>query len=281
MPRQPRYVKNKRVGSRGTVIRGDQIYTTLQGLVGGPTGQKCNEVSNTQRYDLGARLVKGDGRVFRYGRCGASLTDMKHGVKNYNPLVTELAEIVSACAAGATSLTVTFDGDFWTKDTLAKDELYGGYISLYNGTDVRDQRMIISNTALTEGGACTIGIDEPIVTAVGSAFKCEVLTNPYHDLRNINDGFSSVMGMPAALPTTGQYFWIQTWGPIRITPVGAELGTAHHERGFLFDAFGSLISVYASTVTNTRSEQLAGFIIERTGGTAGSAAPFIMLQISP
>ena len=282
MPRHTRYVKNKRVGNRGTVIRGDQIYTTMQGLVGGATGQGYNEVSAIQRYDLGARLVTGDGRVFRYGKCGADLGGTKWGIKSFALLVTENASIVSACAAGATELTVTFNGDFW--DTaLAINELYGGYISLYNSSSIRDQRMIISNTAVgTGGGACTIGIDKPIVAAVTSTFSCEVLANPYSDLRVSGGGgeWTSVLGMPGALATTGQYFWIQTWGPVRITPVGAELGTGVYERYFFFDANGSLVSAQVSEAT-TRSYQPAGFIIERTAGGAGNAAPFIMLQISP
>jgi len=279
-----RYISNARTGEAGSEIRGDVIYAPIAGRIGiGGVGQAKNTASSTQRYTLGTRLVSGDGRVFRYGRCGASLTDMKHGVKNNGTLVTEYGSIVSACAAGATSLTVTFNGDF--NDTaLAANQLIGGYISLYNSSSIRDQRMITSNTAVDAGGgACTIGIDEPIVTAVAATFGCEVLANPYYDLRNMNEIFSSVMGMPASLPTTGQYFWIQTWGPCRITPTGAELGQNQNERMFVFDAFGSLRSVDAMD-TGNYSEQNAGFIIEKTGpltASGGEAAPFIMLQISP
>jgi hypothetical protein len=277
-----KHIRNARTGMDGSVVRGFVIYAPVNARVGiGGVGQDVNTVSDTQRYELGTRLVTGDGRVFRYGKCGASVDSTKFGLKNWNILVTEKASIVSACAAGATSLTVTFDGDFWDV-ALAANELYGGYISLYNSSSIRDTRMIISNTAVTTaGGACTIGIDEPIVTAVAATFNCEVMTNPYSDLRSINNAETSVMGMPAALPTTGQYFWIQTWGPYRVTPTAAELGTIPEDRQYVFDNAGSVYSHQLEHDRGICSYQHAGFLIERTDGVAGSAAPFIMLQISP
>lgn len=276
-----RNVKNSYNGN-GSLFMGHMIHVPIDAPLFGAGGpQQINEVSATQRYVLGARLITGDGRVFRYGYCGASFADTKHGLKNNSILVTEKGTIVSACAAGAKSLTVTFNGDY-CDEIIAKDALYGGYISLYNSSTIRDQRMITSNTAiLAAGGATTIGIDEPIVAAVSSSFGCEVSKNPYADLRVMNELQSSVMGMPAALATVGQYLWIQTWGPCRITPTGAEIGTNNDERMFHFDAYGSVRASQASIVTQAKSEQIAGFIIEKTAGAAGSAAPFIMLQISP
>lgn len=277
-----KYITKSRAGVEGSIVRGHVIYTTLQGGVGlGGAGQGINQASSTQRYSLGTRLVTGDGRVFRYGKLGANIVSGKLGLKNNNELVTEKATIVSACTAGATELTVTFATDFWTTDTLAADELYGGYISLYNSSSIRDNRMIIGNTVVATAGVCTIKIDEPIVTAVTSAFGCEVLANPYADLRNINDDSTSVMGMPAAYGTSGQYIWIQTWGPFRISPTAAELGTNRDERQYVFEAYGGLRASCASIVTEGKSEQMAGFVIEKTAVAAGSAAPFIMLQISP
>jgi len=277
-----RYISNTRTGMAGSEVRGNVLYAPIGARLGiGGVGQDINTVSGTQRYELGTRLVTGDGRVFRYGKCGASFEDTKHGLKNNGILVTEKGTIFGACAAGATSVTVTFNGDY-CDEIIAANALYGGYISIYNSSTIRDQRMIISNTAIVAaGGATTIGIDEPIVTAIASAVDCEILRNPYADLIVSNDLQTSVMGMPAALATTGQYLWIQTWGPCRITPTSAELGVNNDERMFHFDAYGGVRSAQASIVTQAKSEQIAGFVIERTDGVAGSAAPFIMLQISP
>ena len=233
-----------------------------------------------QRYVYGTRYLAWDGRVFKYAKCGATLTDMKHGVKNNHILVQENGATVSAAAAGDTKLTVTFNGDY-NDGVYVKDELQGGYISIYNTSSVRDQRMIIGNDAIaTGGGATTIYLDAPITATFTSSVGCEVMENPYTDLRNINDLQTSVMGMPCSLATATYNFWVQTWGPCRITPTSAELGVNNDERMFHFDAYGGVRSAQASIVTEAKSEQIAGFIIEKTARASGSAAPFIMLQIS-
>ena len=277
-----KYIRNSYNG-KGTLFIGHMIQVPIDApLFGGGGSHQINEVSDTQRYVLGARLVSGDGRVFRYGKCGESFSTTKMGCKNWNLLVTEKATgAVAACVAGAKELEVTFNSDFWDTE-VAENELYGGYISLYNSGAIRDTRMIISNDAVVAGGGvCTIGIDEPIVVAVAAAFDCEVMANPYSDLRVTNDGRTSIMGMPAALATVGQYLWIQTWGPYRVTPTAAEIGVISEDRQYVFDSAGSVYSHQLDHDRETSSYQHAGFVIERDDGVAGSDAPFIMLQISP
>ena len=246
----------------------------------GDYGLGIYAAESTKRFNLGTRCVSEDGRVFRYGLCGADMTTMKMGVKNYNALVTELASgAVATASKGDRTVTVTFNGDFW--DTaVAEDELYGGYISLYNSSAVRDQRMITGNEAIAaDGGATVITLDAPLSAAIATACNCEVMANPYSDLRQINEIYSSVMGMPNVDADDGDYFWIQTWGPCRVSPVGAEIGDGQDTRHLVFAANGAL-RTHAVSVTGGYSEQNAGFIIERTAATTGSAAPFIMLQIS-
>lgn len=252
------------------------------GLLEGKSEQGIHEANAVQNYVLGTRRITPDGRVFRYGKCGENLVSTKTGVFNGNILVTQVAAIVSAVAKGATSLTVTFNSeDFWDI-ALAADELYGGYISIYNSDATRDQRMIISNTAVgASGGACTIGIDAPLSAAITSTVNCEVLANPYAKLQPSGEGYMSVMGMPAVIATADDYFWIQTWGPLRITPIGAKFtASAPDSRMAVFASNGGIRRYEA--VENTAGnigEQWAGFIIENTQGVGG--APFIMLQISP
>ena len=88
------------------------------------------------------------------------------------------------------------------------------------------------------------------------------------------------MGMPLVIAVASAYLWIQTWGPYRVTPVGSELGVNRDERTFIFAGNGSLRSIDADDALDY-SSQRAGFILEKTDGAAGSAAPFINLQINP
>lgn len=251
-------------------------------LVGG-SEQGIYEASDTQNYVLGTRRMTPDGRAFRYARCGATLTRMNSGLKNHSQLVTQktgAGEGAAATAKGLKNVVITFNSNFW--DTkLAVDELRGGYISFYRSTD-RQQRMIVGNTAIAAAGNddITITLKDALTVALEANDPVEILPNPYYDIRWENELWSSVMGMPTVMATVGQFFWIQTWGPIRITPVGAELGTGQDERLFVFAANGGLRSVDAMDGLDN-SEQIAGFVIERTNNGAGSAAPFIMLQISP
>lgn len=254
------------------------------GLVAGQTSLQALYVASAiKNCSLGTRRITWDGRVFRYAKAGANLVDMKHGVKGFNKLVTEKAAICSAAAKDAKTLVVTFNGDFWDA-ALGVDELYGGYISLYRNTD-RQQRLIVGNTAVkASGGECTLTLNDALTVAIEASDECEILANPYSDVRNTPDVSSSVLGMPAVLATEDQYFWIQSWGTHRITPSGGELGQHAGERQFVFTADGS-VRALRDEINDAEpgySQQLAGFLIERTvDGTEGCAAPFIMLQISP
>lgn len=255
-------------------------------LLDGASPQGVYAVSDTQSYVLGTRRITPDGRVFRYGRCGATFTDMRTPLKNNLVLVTEKtqgsSDGVNATAAGETEVVITMNGDFW--DTaIAVDELRGGYISFYRGTTGdRQQRMILGNTAIAAAGAgdITITLKDALTTALEDDDQVEILANPYYSLVHANDDHSSAMGLPCVIATTGQFLWIQTWGPCRISPVQAEIGINADERLLVFGANAGLRSIDAMSGLSN-SEQIAGFILEKTDGVAGSAAPFIMLQISP
>lgn len=235
---------------------------------------------STQRYMYGTRHITWDGRVFKYGKCGSDdITSMKRGVQNFNALVQEKGTTCGAAVAGAEVVTVTFNGDY-DDGTYAENELQGGFISIYNSSTVRDQRMIVGNDSIaTGGGATKIYLEGPISTTFSSSVECEVMTNPYNNLRPGGELHSSTMGMPCVLATTNNNFWIQTWGICRISPVSAELGTDQNMRQLVFSSNSSLRSTDAMDGLDN-SEQMAGFIVNKTLGTAGSAAPFIMLQIS-
>jgi len=250
-------------------------------------------------WNLGDRVALPDGRVFRYGKCGLTLSDMKGACYNYQLLITELDGIGVAADIGATKIELTFadtdgvDGD----GVIAEDELRGGCISLYRGT-TRQQRGIIGNTARANGDTTntTVYLDASLVTAINEDDNVEVMANPYGDLRGGATGdqfgiWCSAMGMPNVKATTGQYFWIQTWGPFRVSPIGAELGVNQGERMTYFGSNGCVCSgpAYFAVVGDaaapgahpTHSYQPAGPIISRTDGGGGSAAPFINLMVNP
>lgn len=279
MPRHPRYVKNKRTGKRGTIVRGDLIHVPFSGLVGGATGQGIYEKSTVQRYDIGTRRVTPDGRVYRYGRCDQTIEGTEVGCKNHTGRICPASADSKATAAGA--LVVEIATDNFSR-TLVEDELRGGYLSLHR--DYCQQRMILHNTAVpvVAGATVFVTIADPLTTALLLGSYLQILGNPYRYLRCGSHNYSSVMGMPTRLVNVNEYFWIQTWGPCRISVEGAGYGDADNEQSFVFGSTGGVIVRKEEDLYAGYSKQLAGFVIELSGGGAqGSTGPFIMLQISP
>lgn len=239
--------------------------------------------SAIQNYDIGTRRVTPDGRVYRYGKCYQTLTTMNVGVKNYRCLVTVKDNVCKAASAGATTLDVATDAFTLGENALTKDLLRGGYISLYRDAD-RQQRFITGNTAVATlaGGIVTLTLKDPLVTAIKGNDNIEIMANPYDQLLIDNHNYTAVMGMPTRLALAGEYFWIQTWGPCRISPEGVGYPAEENQLQYVFGSTGGIITVAEADALGY-AKQLAGFVINRAADGIGAehCAPFIMLQISP
>lgn len=235
--------------------------------------------SAIQNYLLGTRRITPDGRVYRYGKCDQNLAAMNVGVKNWRPLLSLVDNICKVAIIGATVIEVAADA---FTGTLLEDELRGGHISLYRGAD-RQQRHITHNTAVPvlAGATCFITIKDPLVTAMQLNDNCEIAHNPYSALHDGNHNYTAVMGMPTRLALLNEYFWIQTWGPCRISPEGAGYGDTENELQFVFGSTGGVITHREGEAYEGYSKQHAGYVMELASTVLGSVAPIIMLQISP
>ena len=107
--------------------------------------------------------------------------------------------------------------------------------------------------------------------------------NPYGGLRVGNHNYMPVLGMPTRLALVNEYFWIQTWGPCRISPEGAGYPAEENQMQYVFGSTGGIMTTAeADAKAWLPSYQHAGFVVNRaTGIGAENCAPFIMLQISP
>lgn len=248
----------------------------------GGSPQGTYEGSMTQNYDIGAKRVTADGRVFRYGKCRTTLSAMNVGCKNYRCLVSKVDNICKAALKGAKTIEVATDDFLVTGGLLLKDDLRGGYISLYRSND-RQQRLILGSTAVPvfAGATCILTLADPLVTAINLGDNCEISHNPYSELFVGNHNYTAVMGMPTRLALTDEYFWVQTWGPYRVSPEGAGYGDEENQLQFVFGSTGGIITHKEGELYADYSKQHAGFVMERSNMELGSVAPFIMLQISP
>lgn len=255
---------------------------------------RLHSAGTTKLFECGARCITWDGRVFRYGYCGSSLTQMKWSVRNMLPLIAAKAAILDAADKEATVLNLTVGAATYGKNgdgVIAENELRGGYISIYNGTYIRDQRLIEGNTALGATGiAFTIYIDEGLSAAIDASTSCEILANPYAYLSQSNRPYLRHMGVPHVLATTGQYFWLQTWGPLRISNGSAWADADVYLSSDVYFNYEGSICTWKEAhddATYPTLYQKCGYIIEASQKldttpltSKTDVAPFIMLQVN-
>jgi len=241
--------------------------------------QSIYEASAVQIYPLGKRLAI-DSRVFRYTRAGGALICGLGAFNAVTQHVSFAAVTVNLDAPGTKTLVVPVGaGDgVAANGNIAEDEMVGGYIIVFpDGMADTFNRRIVHNTAVTGGGAMTMTLDGAIPVALSPNPHAELMASPYFNVQDGNRGSQPVMGIPPIAATIGQYFWLQTWGPVWIAPQANVSVGALNDRVY-FREDGSITSndpggAYANA-------QLAGFVLTSAPG-GGQGAPFVQLMIAP
>ncbi|KKK82105.1 hypothetical protein LCGC14_2806720 [marine sediment metagenome] len=245
------------------------------------TYQDYDEASATQNYTIGSRMVV-DERVFHYAKAGNTLAG---GLGAFNALTQHVSfALVAIAASGATSIVVTVGaGDGVAADgVIAADELVGGYVVIWPA-DMGDtmNRRVVGNIAATSGSSMTVDLDRPLSAALVGTDHAEIMASPYLNVQKATPafGFHSVAGMPPIAATVDQYLWLQTWGPVWITPGGlGQASVGFLNRRVYFREDGSIDEnpvggIYADS-------QLAGYVLANAPGE-GQGAPFIQLMLAP
>lgn len=277
-----RYISNARKGVRGSLVEGNVIYTTGPGM-----GIEIYEADTTAKYDIGTRLVTGDGRVLRYAKATNEIKSTNYGLKFWDQLSDGIGYKAPLYTQVVGDRTVSVNAG----KSVTKDELKGGYIIIHTHHTYyyNQNRLIIGNTKSDGSNYVTITVDGPWTIAIETAFGVETLRNPYGNVQlrtaplgTGGDGYSSVAGMPMCETTAAnQYLWLQTWGPIWVNPTGTSLLTTDDsdERQLVFDHEGS-VCIFDDALNTTAHMQNAGFIIDRIAA-GSSGPPLVMLQVSP
>uniref|UniRef100_A0A6M3JUP8 Uncharacterized protein n=2 Tax=viral metagenome TaxID=1070528 RepID=A0A6M3JUP8_9ZZZZ len=235
---------------------------------------------STQQYPLGTRYVDGD-RAFRYGLFKGTMNpDL--ACKDTQPQTVAYVAIQAATLQYATSLTCTVG----TTDGIAGDgvvavnALAGGYCVIFDATSKAINRQIVSNTVTAaNGGTMTVVVSDPIPVALTTSDHIECMASPYSYLTaSTSNAYGAFMGMPQLVYTTGQYGWVQTWGPCWIAPQ-TEVGSGSNIRTCIFRHDGSIDELDYSDAYNSKG-QIAGYVMSHAqAGTQG--APFVWLTIAP
>ncbi len=248
----------------------------IQGLIGhaeAPNWDFLYRASTVrdEKWNIGDRVVTPDGRVFRYGLAVNSI-EPGRGVQFTGTIADD------GVSGNVNRAQVIGDKELrWASETFTVDELRGGYVIVYGGNNAYQQFGIVGNTACSSS-ELIVYLDRAITVAVGSTQFTEILPNPYRYLKAEPGSYVSFAGIPMAIVTAAQYFWVQTWGPCWVNPQSG-VGGGSAERMVIFGPDGSLRN-WSFNSTGDGGYQTAGFIIAKSSQD-NDAVSFLMLQISP
>jgi len=233
----------------------------------------------SQLYPLGTKYVDGD-RVFRYAKFMGTVNP-DFGVKDTQPQSVAYATIAANALQYATTIVLDVAGtDGRGGDgAITVDYLAGGYIVVFDASSKAFTRQIKSNTVTTGAGEMTIVVTDPIpVALIEDTDHIECMASPYNYLTASTSNNYAVYGMPQLVYTSGQFGWIQTWGPTWIAPQAA-VGSGSNNKIGIFRHDGSIDELDYSDANNSKG-QIAGFVMTHAQG-GGQGAPFFFLQITP
>jgi hypothetical protein len=195
--------------------------------------------STTQLYPLGAKLEFADGRVFRYGKFGASSTEVPYARMLFN--ANHQAEMTGY------EDTEGFHGDLYTaavagdKDmdleiatAYAENWFEGGHVVIFaDTTNAFFMQYRIAGNDLGNGTYCRIYIDhlDGLKGGISSTEGVSAYRSIYSNLQQLGvPDYSAYMGAcHCSTVTSGSFGWIQRKGLCWLTPV-AYFGDSANER---------------------------------------------------
>ena len=179
--------------------------------------QDFYEQSVTQRYQLGARYVLEDGRVFRYAKVGAAALvagDVLSSAAFGGSVATVQNDLAvqAAAAIGATTIYLTT-----ATDATTLDQFRGGYLCLSDGGASIGQGLapyrIMGNSA-NAAGTTRFDLDRPLTIALTTSTVATIMTNPYKLVIQapVTTPVGMVVGVACLAADINYFTWIQTWG---------------------------------------------------------------------
>lgn len=182
-----------------------------------PIDQSIYEVSTAQKARLGTRLVVGD-RVFRYALAAGAVPSgvVALGATAVASNAAGICTVKTAATTGATVISISV-GTAVTLNQYAE-----GYLLICDSASAGGGQTyrIKSHPAVATNTSGNFVLYDSIPGAV-AAQSASLIPNLYS---SVAVG-SAAAGMPAGVaPITvasGNYFWLQTWGPAGVLAVGA------------------------------------------------------------
>ena len=224
-----------------------------------PNEQSIYKSSAVQLADLGARKVVGD-RVFRYAKCLTGL-----GAGELGEAKMTLLEATGGGTDAAGGKTFSFYG----AAAIAKDTYAEGYLNVVTEGNMY---RIKNNDAVSSAGNGTFYLYDPLQTLEDITAEYSIVQNPYLAVEQCTTGAATVaIGVAPIDVTTGDYFWLQTWGPANM-----KCGEAAKGDMIVADVTGQCIA-FDNSSAGVEIPILGHTLMDVTASQYG----FVFVQIAP
>lgn len=254
--------------------------------IGGLAEVNIQGLNATPKYALGSRVMKQDGKVFRYAHLGAATNRGLLVAQDISE--TGVPDTDNKIIAPASSVT-TSDGTIGSRFievTLASvtaDQFSGGTFVTTDDTGEGYTYSIKGNTATGNPASGNIRIElyEPLVVAVDATTDFSIVGSPYSNLEAWTSTDAIVAGVTTGTSTSALPFqFIQTWGlcgvlqDATVPTLGAIVTCSTATAGACTQMGGGDTDQF----TEVENEPIVGFCADAGDSTGHSV---IFLQIAP
>lgn len=230
--------------------------------------------TTTPHATIGSKIEDPLGGLWRYIKAGAAITNPLLGCGSYSQ--------PTDYAPGATSVgswTIALTAGTPARTAVAND-LANGTIIIGAAAGYRRFYLIKSNTVGTTT-TTTLTLYSPVTYAIAGTEWATVTNNRFYDVRHLSAaaGLMSVCCMPLRAVASGSYCWAKVRGETFGIVSGTVPGAASNDRQIVFQGTDGALIMADEAFHAANSQQLAGWLIPRTGGTYAAGDQTFWLQL--
>jgi hypothetical protein len=169
-------------------------------------GQSIYDSSSVMLAELGSRKVVGD-RVFYYAKAAGAIGAGDAAQINPGAVINVTAG--AADPAGGKKFT------FYFATAVEKDAFAEAYLHCQSGTaaNLGYGYRVKSHPAVATTSTGSLTLYDPLKRAVNTTDSWTLTKNIYDGLTENTAGTATPAGVAPIAVTSGDYFWLQTWGP--------------------------------------------------------------------
>lgn len=239
-----------------------------------------------QKYNIGTGLIKGN-KAYFYAYCKTTIGPNMFA-KVYNTQDIANSAIAVAASKGATQIAVTASSSSGLAHggVFALNYLKGGQVVVFPaaGAAYTFTSTIVGSSVLAATGTIYLDLEEPIPCDITTGATAEATASPWKNIvpmgstyspSTLSGGLFSACGVAKCLLTSGQWGWLQTYGPTWVSPA-ASLGAGENSKGAWIQADGSLTD---QDYALANLGMYAGWVMANDVA-GGQGAPFVWLTIA-